>query len=385
MIQKRLAELLPQIVEVRQTLHTLAELKYEEHETAKFIAHFLRTLGYDINTSIAGTGISAILDSGVPGKTVGLRADMDALPILEQTGLVFSSKNHGKMHACGHDGHMAALLAAAGTLIHCRDLFKGKIKFIFQPAEEGGNGAAEMIKAGILENPKVDAIFGFHNMGLPLGKIAVKSDCVFAGADFLSVKIQGKGGHAAFPEKTIDPIWIGSSIIQALQSVVSRRIAAVSPAVLSVTEFHAGNTINVIPEEARLSISLRTTSPETRTHALQQCHDIVSGVAHSLGASAYIETIFACPPTMNTRAESDLVMQSALELYGESEVIDLQNPTMATEDFSLYLEKIPGCFFLVGNGEINSVLHTPSYQFQDSIIPIAANVLMRTAINFLNS
>lgn len=385
MIQKILTQLLPEIIEARQKLHACPELRYEEHETAKLVTECLDRWGYDdVKTSLAKTGITTVIDSGKPGKTVALRADMDALPILEQTGLPYASKNAGKMHACGHDGHTATLLAVAGTLIHCRDLFKGKIKLLFQPAEEGGAGAAEMIKAGALENPKVDAIFGYHNMSLPLGKIAVKSDCVFAGADFLSIKIHGKGAHAAYPEKSIDPILIGSSIVQALQAVVSRGIAAVNPVVLTVTEFHAGNAINIIPEDARLTISLRTTSPEIRAEALQQLHNIASGVAQSFGARVTIETINDCPPTMNTAAESDLVLQTATELYGKDNIIKMKDPTMATEDFAFYLEKIPGCFFLVGNGEVNSVLHTPNYHFQDSIIPIAASVLIMSAINFLN-
>jgi hippurate hydrolase len=380
MIQKLLEKLLPEIIQARQTLHACPELKYEEQETAKLVAEYLKRWGYEVTESLAKTGISAVLDSGKPGKTVALRADMDALPILEQTGLTYASKNSGKMHACGHDGHTATLLAVAGTLIHCRELFKGKIKFIFQPAEEGGGGAAEMIKAGVLENPKVDAIFGYHNMPLPLGKVAVKSDCIFAGADFLTIKIHGKGAHAAFPEKSINPIWIGSRIVQALQSVVSHEI----PAVLSVTEFHAGNTFNVIPEDARLTISLRTTSPEVRAQALQQCQNITDEIAKSIGASVEIETIYACPPTMNTVAESELVMHTAQTLYGKSNVIAMKHPAMVTEDFAFYLEKIPGCFFLVGNGEVNSALHTPFYNFQDSVIPIAANVLINSAINYLN-
>lgn len=383
MIQKFLENLLPEIIQARQTLHACPELKYEEHETSTLVAEYLKRWGYAVTTGLAKTGITAVLDSGKPGKTVGLRADMDALPILEQTGLSYASKNSGKMHACGHDGHTATLLAVAGTLIHCRELFKGKIKFIFQPAEEGGAGAAEMIKAGALENPKVDAIFGYHNMPLPLGKIAVKSDCVFAGADFLSIKIHGKGAHAAFPEKSIDSIWIGSCIVQALQGIISRGIPAADPAVLSVTEFHAGNTVNVIPEDARLTISLRTTSPEIRAQALQQCKNIACGIAKSFGATATVETIHECPPTMNTASEAKLVEHTAQALYGKSNVIQMKDPTMATEDFAFYLEKIPGCFFLVGNGEVNSALHTPFYNFQDSIIPTAANVLLSTAINYL--
>ncbi len=384
MIQETLTHLLPEISKLRQLIHAHPELKYEEYETARLVADYLKNLGYEVQTGIAKTGVSAVIDSGKPGKTVALRADMDALPILEQTGLAYASKNTGKMHACGHDGHTATLLAVANTLMQCCEQFKGKIKLIFQPAEEGGAGAVEMIKAGILENPQVDAIFGYHNMPYPLGKIAVKSDCIFAGADFFSIKIVGKGSHASYPENSIDPIWIGANIIQGLQSVVSRNISTLQPVVLSVTEFHAGNAVNVIPGEARLTVSLRTTSEPIRALALQQCRKVILGIAESFGATAEITTINECPATINSDKETNLVLQTAKELLGEAQIIELSSPVMITEDFSCFLNKVPGCFFLVGNGEINSALHTSSYNFQDSIIPIAGSVLIKSAMNFLN-
>lgn len=382
MIQKILEQLLPQITQIRQTIYANPELKYEEHQTAKLVAQTLEKWGYEVKTGIAKTGVSAIIDSGKPGKTVALRGDMDALPITEKTNLSYASKNIGKMHACGHDGHTATLLAIAGALIQCRDQFKGKIKLIFQPAEEGGAGAAVMIQEGILEN--VDAIFGYHNMPLPLGKVAVKSACIFAGADFFKIHIYGKGSHAAFPHKSVDPIWVGSNIVQGLQAIVSRNTAAIDPIVLSVTEFHAGNAVNIIPETASLTISLRTTSPAIRNVAMQQCQNIAEGIAASFGARAEIEMISTCPPTMNSVPESDLVFQTAAEIYSKENVLKLINPFMVTEDFAFFLEKIPGCFFLVGNGEVNADLHTPHYNFQDSIIPIAARVMIQSAFNFLN-
>lgn len=382
MLKEILASLLPTVSQIRQTLHSCPELKYEEFKTAELVSTHLQDWGYQIQTGIAKTGITTIIDSGKPGKTVALRADMDALPITEQTNLEYASKNFGKMHACGHDGHTATLLAVAATLKQCKDQFKGKIKLIFQPAEEGGAGAAVMIKEGVLDD--VDVIFGYHNMQLPLGKVGIKSGCVFAGADFFKIRIIGKGAHAAFPEKSIDPIFIGSQIVQGLQSVVNRHIAAVSPAVLSVTEFHAGNAISIIPEEAILTISLRTSSPEIRNQALEQCEKISKGIAESYGAKVVIETISTCPPTMNTENESQLVYNSAKKIFDKDNVIWLDHPTMATEDFAFFLEKVPGCFFLVGNGEINSTLHASTYNFQDAIIPIAAELLIMTAFNFLN-
>ncbi len=383
-MQNLIEQVLPKIIELRHKLHACPELKYEEFKTSQIVRDFLHECGYETKV-IAKTGVVAILDSNKPGKTVALRADLDALPIQENSNLAFSSQHPGRMHACGHDGHTATLLAAAAVLKHCKDQFTGKIKFIFQPAEEGGAGAAAMIEAGALEDPKVDAIFGYHNMPLPLGKVGVKVGCVFAGADFFTINIIGKGAHAAFPEKSIDPIWIGASIVQALQSVVSRSIAAINPVALSVTEFHAGNFISIIPDEAKLTISLRTASPEIRIQALSKCKSIVEGIAESFGAKAEIKPISDCPPTMNSYYETNIVKTAATRLFGQSQVIDMDVPTMATEDFAFYLEKIPGSFFLVGNGEVNSTLHTPDYQFQDSVIPIAAQVLMQTALDFLRS
>ncbi|MCX6956972.1 MAG: M20 family metallopeptidase [Verrucomicrobiae bacterium] len=246
-----LQQLLPEIIELRHHLHAHPELAHEEHETAALVGKTLKKFGYEVTEGIGGTGVSAVLDSGKPGKTVALRADMDALPIHEETDLAHRSTRDGKMHACGHDGHTATLLAAAGALMQCKDQFQGKIKFIFQPAEETGTGAAAMIEDGVLENPKVDAIFGYHNSSKSdFGVFKTKMDCLFASQDVFTVVIHGKGGHAAYPHLTVDPIYIGSMIIQALQGIVSRCSAPVEPVVLSVTQFHAGNTHNVIPSEA---------------------------------------------------------------------------------------------------------------------------------------
>lgn len=384
MLKEHIQKILPEIIKIRHTLHEYPELKFEEKKTSAFIAETLEKFGYKVTKNIAETGVSAILDSGKTGKTVALRADMDALPITEQTKLDYSSKNLGKMHACGHDGHMATLLAAAFALQQCKNQFKGKIKFIFQPAEENGGGAAAMIKGGVLENPKVDAIFGYHNFPYPLGTIAVKSGCILASGDFFTIKIYGKGAHAAQPQDAIDSILVGSTIIQALQSVVSRTMSPTNPTILSITEFHAGTGMNIIPEQALLTGTLRTTAPEARTKAIQQLQQIVAGVAESLGAKATVEISSSYPATMNHKPETELVLQTAQQLFHAQKIIPLTNPIMVTEDFSNFLEKIPGCFFLMGNGESNAALHTPYYVFQDTLIPIAAEMLAQTAVNYLN-
>lgn len=374
-----------EIIEIRHAIHSYPELKYEEHETAKLVFQTLKKFGFEnITAQIAGTGVSVVLDSGKPGKTVGLRADMDALPITELTSLPYSSQNHEKMHACGHDGHTATLLAAASALKQNTDKFKGRIKFIFQPAEEGGLGALEMIKAGVLENPKVDAIFGYHNLPFALGKIGIRSGSLMSGVDFFSIKIKGKGGHGATPHLCVDPILIGSTLVQALQSIASRFIPSSEQFVLSITQFHGGTAPAVIPEDVTLTGTMRTMSASIRETALQHFHKIIEGVAHSFSVQINVDITLSVPATVNTVAETKLVEQTATNLFGKNNIVQFEQPVMFAEDFSFFLEKVPGCYFFVGNGENSPGLHTPTYDFQDNIIPIAASLLAQTAVNYLN-
>ncbi len=381
-IQSKLAE----AVALRHQIHQYPELKYEEVKTAELITNTLKSYGYTPLTGIAKTGVVAVLDSGKPGKTVALRADMDALPVTETSGLTYASQRPGLMHACGHDGHVATLLLVANVLRDFTDHFTGKIKFIFQPAEEGGNGAAAMIAAGVLENPHVDAIFGYHNLPtLKKNAVFVKPGCIMAGAIFFEIFLNGRGGHGAAPELCIDPVYAGSQIIQSLQSIVSRTVSPFETVVLSITQFHAGNANNVIPETAMLGGSFRFTDNELANTIQTKLEKIVHGVAESFGVKAKIEYVTVAPATINSTKEADFILAIAMELYGDAGAIKMQRNIMATEDFSFFLQKVPGCFFLVGTGENNPYCHTPDFQFDDDIIPRAAEMLSQAALRFLAS
>ena len=385
-MKKILQQIFPEIVNIRHQIHSNPELAHEEHATASLVSDVLIKYGYDVTQHISGTGVSAILDSGKLGKTVALRADMDALPIQEDTTLSYQSKNTGKMHACGHDGHTATLLAAACALAQCKNQFKGKIKFIFQPAEETGTGAAAMIKAGILDNPKVDAIFGYHNTPKSeAGVFRTKSGCIHASQDVFTITVHGRGGHGAQPQLTIDPIYIGSLIIQAMQGIVSRLISPTEPVVVSVTQFHAGTTHNVIPDEATINGTIRAVNAEIRCMVKQKLKDIATDLATAFGATAKIDFSYCFPPTMNSPIETQLAYKTAQHILGDDKAFILSDPGMASEDFSYYLEQIPGCFFWVGTGFKDLNVHNSHYEFNDAIIPIASEVLAKIAINYLNS
>ena len=380
-----LQQLLPEIITIRHKIHSNPELAHEEYETAALVSRTLKKYGYEVTEHIAGTGVSAVLDSGKPGKTVALRADMDALPIQEKTDLSYRSTKEGIMHACGHDGHTATLLAAAGVLMQVKDQFSGKIKFIFQPAEETGTGAEAMIQAGILENPKVDAIFGYHNTPKSvLGFFRTKVGCIHAAQDVFEVIIRGKGGHAAYPHTTIDPIHIGSMMVQAIQGIVSRLSCPTEPVVISVTQFHAGRTHNVIPEEATLHGTMRSITPASRAMLQQKLRDVITSIAKGFGATAVINFSYSFPPTINHAEETQCALKTAREILGDDHVALLEEAGMASEDFSYYLEKIPGCFFWVGMGVKEYNPHHPRYEFNDEVIPIAAELLAKIAIGYLN-
>lgn len=384
--QEDIEKMLPEMTDLRRHIHTNPELAFDEKGTAQLIADHLKSYGYHVQLGIGGTGVSTVLDSGKPGKTVLLRADIDALPILEETNLPYQSKNKGKMHACGHDGHTVSLLTAARFLKANTSLFKGKIKLIFQPAEEIGGGAAAMIKDGVLENPKVDAAFAYHNWpGVEAGIIATRNDCLLAGLDSFTITINGKGGHAATPEACIDPIYIGSCIIESLQSIVSRGTSPLESVVISVTEFHGGSAINVIPNSAVLSGSMRTTSRDVQTFAKMRLKQIAEGIAATFGATVDVAFTGNFPITINTLVEVDLVLTTARELFGDKQVMVVPKPLMYAEDFSYFLEKVPGCYLLIGNGIDSAPPHTSHYNFQDKIIPIAARTLSQIAMNYLNN
>lgn len=376
----------PYFQQIRREIHSNPELRYEEKQTAILVTNELKKLGLTVQNNVGKTGVVAVLDSGKPGKTVGLRADMDALPIQEETGLPYQSKYPGKMHACGHDGHTATLLAAAHVLTQMKEQLQGKIKFIFQPAEEGGAGAKAMIEDGVLDNPKVDAIFGYHNYpGSAAGTLLTKEDCVMYGDTEFKIIIQGKSGHAAMPNLAIDPIMIGSAIIQNLPGLCRQLSDPVTPDIITITRFISGIADNIIPEIATLTGTIRASSAAHTTRAMESLQKLVTSIATTYGGKATIEFIETYPATINTREATQLVLATAKKILGEEKALIKPMPARASEDFSFFLQKIPGCYFFIGNGENSASCHNSKYNFNDDILPIAAEILSAVAIAYVSN
>ncbi|MGV1794999.1 amidohydrolase [Rhizobium lusitanum] len=384
-ILNRAAELQGEVTEWRRHIHAHPELLYAVENTAAFVAEKLRSFGVDeVVTGIGRTGVVGLIRGKGEGRTVGLRADMDALPLTEITGKPYASETPGKMHACGHDGHTAMLLGAAKYLAENRN-FNGNIAVIFQPAEEGGAGGDAMVKDGMMERFQIAEVYGMHNMpGLPVGHFAIRKGPIMAATDEFTVSIKGLGGHAAMPHKTIDPIAIGAQIISNLQLVASRSANPLKSVVVSVTKFNAGNAHNVIPNDASFAGTVRTLDPEMRDLAEQRFKQIVSGIAASHGAEAEIEFQRNYPVTFNHADETDHAIAVAEEIAGAGNVIPDIDPMMGGEDFSYMLLARPGAFIFVGNGD-TAGLHNPAYDFNDEAIAHGISYWVRLAEQRLNA
>lgn len=364
---------------LRRHVHSRPELKYEEHETADLVASTLASLGYEVRRGIAETGVIALLDSGLPGPTLCFRAEMDALPIQEETGLSYASTVPGKMHACGHDGHTASLLLAAAQLAVDHRAFKGRIKLLFQPAEEAGTGAQRMIAAGALDG--VDAIYGFHNRpGFQLGRVFAKSGPAMGGTAMYRLNIRGNGGHSARPDLAVDPIFIGANVVGSIQSVVSRRLSPLESGVVSVTEFHGGSAPNIIPGDVSMTVNLRYGSPETGDTMAREMERLIEGLCQGHGATATLSRVVEVPAVVNDVAETDMIVEVAAQLFGPENAGHIHTlPSMGAEDFAFYLQRVPGCFFFVGNGHDGAYLHHPQYDFNDDILSVAAEMFVGIA------
>ena len=370
----------------RRDIHAHPELGFEESRTAAIVAEKLRQFGCEVHTGIGRTGVVGVLRSGRGSRTIGLRADMDALPIHEANNFEHRSTHAGKMHACGHDGHTTMLLAAARYLGETRR-FDGTVHFIFQPAEEGQGGAQAMIADGLFERFPCDAVFGMHNRpGLPLGKFAVRSGPMMAGGAFFDIDITGKGAHGARPETGVDSVLVAAHLTTALQAIVARNVAPVHTAVLSVTMIHAGDAYNVIPQGARLSGTVRAFSREVMSKIEQSMKDIAEGVTRAFGARCKVDfrTIYA--PTVNNADAADFAAKICAEVVGAENVDRDPALIMASEDFSFMLEKVPGCYFNIGNGagEGSCEVHNPGYDFNDEALPLGATVFARIVETSLN-
>jgi hippurate hydrolase len=386
-IINRVADLQPDIQAWRRDIHQHPELQYDEHRTAAFVAERLRDFGCDeVVTGLGGTGVVGLIKgrrAQAQGdvKVIGLRADMDALPIQEATQLPYASRTPGKMHACGHDGHTAMLLGAARYLAETRN-FAGEAVVIFQPAEELGAGAAAMIKDGLLDRFAIDQVYGMHNgPGIPVGSFAIRPGPIMASTDAINILIEGRGGHAARPHISIDSVLVGAQLITSLQSIVSRSVDPLESAVISICEFHAGNARNVIPQTAELKGTMRTLTPEVRGLVEKRLRDVVDGVARMSGAKIDLNVERGYPVVVNHAAQTEIAIEAARSVAGEGNVYPMP-PLMGGEDFAYLLEQRPGAFIFCGNGD-TAGLHHPAYDFNDEAIVFGTSYWVKLVENTL--
>lgn len=364
---------------LRRRIHKHPETAFTEFETSALVAEQLSSYGLEIVKGLAGTGIVGILKSGSSQRSIGLRADMDALHIHEETGLDHASNVPGKMHACGHDGHTVMLLAAAEYLSQTKN-FDGTVYFIFQPAEENEGGGRVMVEDGLFEKFEIDAVYGMHNFpDMPFGQFAVKPGVMMAGFDRFDVTISGKGGHAAMPHTTIDPILTASQMVSTIQSIVTKELDPLSSAVVTVTRIDAGDTYNVTPEQATLSGTVRffdDRDQETIETALER---IVTHTSQAFGAKASLNYLHGYPPTINTRDEANFARDVLQSVFGDEYVDASPVAKMTSEDFAFMLISKPGCYIWIGAGETGAFLHHPKYDFNDDLIPLGARYWVELA------
>jgi len=382
-IINRIAEFHDDMTEWRHDLHAHPETAFEERRTSAFVAAKLREFGLDaVDEGLAGTGVVGTLKGRRPGsRAIGLRADMDALPIAEKNDFAHRSTHDGKMHACGHDGHTTMLLGAARYLAETRN-FAGTVHFIFQPAEENEGGGRVMVEQGLFEKFPVEAVYGMHNFpGIPVGKFAVKPGPMMAAFDIFEITVTGRGAHAAMPHEGIDPVVVAAEIVGALQTIASRATDPADAVVVSVTQIHGGDAWNVIPEQVVLRGTTRSFRPEVQESVEPAIRRIAEGIAAAHGARVALRYERRYPPTVNSAAEAEQAARIAAEIAGEANVDRAPVPCMGAEDFAFMLQKKPGAYVWLGNGDGagGCMLHNPRYDFNDAILPIGASYWVRLA------
>lgn len=397
-VDKLVAEIEPEVVAWRRDFHQHPELGMAETRTAGVIAAELRKLGYEVTTGVGGTGVVGVLRGGKPGPVVALRADMDGLPVTEQVELPFKStvrttwkgQEVGVMHACGHDNHMAIQLGTAAVLARLRERLPGTVKLLFQPAEEGPGGAAPMIAAGVLEEPAVDAIFGLHVFPYPVGTVVYRPGPLMASADEFVIRIQGRQTHGAIPWGGIDPIVVGSEIVLALQTIVSRSVdITTAPAVVTVGRFTAGNRANIVPESAELEGTVRAFDEKVRTMIHERIRTIATNIAESAGATATVEFGLGYPVTRNDPALTERMLPTLRRVVGEPSVV-LGPLTGTAEDFSYFQQKVPGFFFFLGvtprgaDPTRAAINHSPLFFADESALPIGVRLMSNLALDYLH-
>lgn len=378
------------IVAWRRDLHKIPELGLELPKTSKYIQGVLDELGIEYHTLVNGNAIVGLIPGSGGGRTLGLRADTDGLPIREETGLAFASDN-GCMHACGHDGHTAMLLGAAKILSENRHLFKGNIKLLFQPGEEYPGGALPMIEEGAMENPKVDAVMGLHNgsiyKDIPKGQIGICYGPMMASMDRVLIKVKGQGAHGAYPELSVDPVLTASELVVALQRIVSRETRAIEPAVLSICRIQGGFNQNIIPEEVELEGTVRTVNNETRNRIARRIDEVSRGITSSAGGNYELTYDFKYPPLINSEEFTGFFEETAKKLLGEDKIFMMKNPVMGGEDMAYFLEKAPGTFFFLSNPkEVDGVVyphHNSKFDIDEGLFYMGSALFIQTALEFL--
>lgn len=396
-------KLLPEILEsaeviqaIRRDIHAHPELCFKEQRTSDVIAKQLQLWGIEIHRGLGKTGVVGIIPGNLgEGRKIGLRADMDALPLQEHNHFEHASVHAGKMHACGHDGHVAMLLGAAQYLASNRN-FKGTVYLIFQPAEEGGGGAREMIRDGLFDLFPCDAVFGMHNWpGIPVGEFAVTPGPMMASSNEFVITVKGKGGHAALPHNSADPVFAASQMIGALQAIITRNKRPVDAAVLSITQFHAGDASNIIPDSAWIGGTVRTFTNEVLDLIEKRLNEIAHSVTQAFDCEAEVEFLRNYPPTINHPKETDFAISVMKELVGEQKVNPRIDPTMGAEDFAYMLQAKPGCYVFIGNGDGDHrsqghglgpcQLHNPCYDFNDKLLPLGSTYWVKLVEKFLSA
>lgn len=379
---------LDDLIAIRRDIHAHPELAFTEVRTADIVARELAAYGLDVHRGMAITGVVGVLRKGSGTRSIGLRADMDALPLQEKNDFSHRSQHAGQMHACGHDGHTSILLGAARYMAENKDSldFDGTVYFIFQPAEESESGAAVMLGDGLFEQFPMDAVFGLHNWpGIPVGEMAVMPGPVMAGTCVFEIAVRGQGCHAAMPNQGVDTLVVASQLVIALQTVVARNLHPCEPAVLSVTQIHGGEALNIIPDDAVLRGTIRTFKPDVQILVEQAIERLCAGIASAFGAQISVSFDHRYPPTVNSIAETQLCYQSAAAIFGAERVRQSELPSMGAEDFAYMLQERPGCYVWLGNGSGTGgcYLHNPQYDFNDAILPLGISYwvkLVETAL-----
>ncbi len=367
-LREQVEQVLPGVTLLRRDIHRHPETAFEEHRTADLVRRRLDALGLEVR-GVGETGVVGILRGAQQGPVVGLRADMDALPMAEETGVPYASEVPGKMHACGHDGHTACLLGVAEVLVGLREALPGTVKFLFQPAEERASGARVLVDAGVLSDPDVDVLFALHGWpGLAPGQIGLRPGPMLASVDTFRVVVRGRGGHGAHPELAVDPVLLAARIIENVQSIASRVVDPLDAVVVTVGSIHGGTASNIIPDLVTLDGTVRTLNETTRARVREAFHRIVSGVAAAHAGSAEIDYQDDLPVTWNDERVTAFLGELGAEILGPENVVDIPRPSMGGEDFSFYLQRVPGAMFRLGVGVDRAPLHSSAYDFNDDAL-----------------